>query len=178
MRHAAFLSATAWSTAAELGWHRGGYFKGVSQVPLTRLLTATAENVPTALMKNPLCPCSLIGTLSQLAWFDSLRTHDSPSADFVEISASQPRGSVCVSAKDERSIFRLLPPHQQHPNLSFFGRLDRDTTGLMLLGTDGGIGALLTDPGSSITKEYWAGLSGVLPLIAVWAARDRFMLTG
>lgn len=77
----------------------------------------------------------------------------------------KPSGNVCEGHdSSERSIFRLLMPEQQHPQLSFFGRLDRDTTGLMILGTDGGIGALLTDPDSRVAKEYWAILSGLVPL--------------
>ena len=78
---------------------------------------------------------------------------------------NKPSGVVCEGASSsERSIFRLLTDHQRHHTLSFFGRLDKDTTGLMLLGTDGGIGALLTDPDSGISKEYWAALSGIRPL--------------
>lgn len=78
---------------------------------------------------------------------------------------NKPSGAVSEGAtSSERSIFRLLAQEQQHPSLSFFGRLDKDTTGLMLLGTDGGVGALLTDPESGVSKEYWAALSGYRPL--------------
>lgn len=76
----------------------------------------------------------------------------------------KPAGYVCESITSERSIFHCLEEEQQHANLSFFGRLDRDTTGLMILGTDGGIGALLTDPESVVPKEYWAELTGIRPL--------------
>ena len=48
---------------------------------------------------------------------------------------NKPCGAVCEGqASSERSIFHWLTPAQQHPNISFFGRLDRDTTGLMILG--------------------------------------------
>ncbi|KAJ1640352.1 pseudouridine synthase [Pavlovales sp. CCMP2436] len=60
----------------------------------------------------------------------------------------KPRGTVCEEQAAERSIFRCLKAEQQHPNLQFFGRLDRDTSGLLLLGTDGGLGHLLTSPDS------------------------------
>ena len=52
----------------------------------------------------------------------------------------KPSGAVCEAQSSARSIFRLLPATQQHSRLVFFGRLDLDTTGLMLLGTDGGLG--------------------------------------
>ena len=69
---------------------------------------------------------------------------------------NKPMGTVCVGAHKERSIFNVLPTAQRHAKLAFFGRLDRDTTGLMLLGTDGGVGHLLTSPDSHVSKEYWA----------------------
>lgn len=70
----------------------------------------------------------------------------------------KPIGSVCTAQSDKRSIFHCLTAAQQHPTLTFFGRLDRDTSGLMLLGTDGGIGHLLTSPDNHVGKEYWAYL--------------------
>mmetsp|Transcript_30853 Transcript_30853/g.70803 ORF Transcript_30853/g.70803 Transcript_30853/m.70803 type:complete len:267 (-) Transcript_30853:43-843(-) len=78
----------------------------------------------------------------------------------------KPRGTVCEEQAAERSIFRCLKAEQQHPNLQFFGRLDRDTSGLLLLGTDGGLGHLLTSPDSGVTKEYIALLTGEAPLRA------------
>ena len=65
----------------------------------------------------------------------------------------KPTGTVCESgSSSERSIFHSLTADQQHSTLTFFGRLDRDTTGLMLLGTDGGIGHLLTNPDCHVPK--------------------------
>ena len=79
----------------------------------------------------------------------------------------KPPGTVCEAQHlSERSIFCCLTAKQQHPGLTFFGRLDRDTTGLMLLGTDGGLGHLLTNPECHVAKEYWALLTGVVPLTA------------
>lgn len=77
----------------------------------------------------------------------------------------KPSGTVCKHGA-ENSIFHCLTAEQQHPDLSFFGRLDRGTTGLMLLGTDGGLGHMLTNPDCHIAKEYWALLTGVVPLRA------------
>ena len=74
----------------------------------------------------------------------------------------KPMGTVCASAATtERSIFNVLPAAQRHATLRFYGRLDRDTTGLMLLGTDGGLGHLLTSPDTHVDKEYWALLKSV-----------------
>ena len=87
---------------------------------------------------------------------------------------NKPMGSVCVGAHKERSIFNVLPAAQRHAKLTFFGRLDRDTTGLMVLGTDGGVGHLLTSPDTLLSKEYWALLksvaSGGVPLAPAAAA--------
>ncbi|GIQ85152.1 hypothetical protein KIPB_006780 [Kipferlia bialata] len=74
----------------------------------------------------------------------------------------KPAGTVCTGAQSSAlSIFHTLTPTQQHPTLTFFGRLDRDTTGLMLLGTDGGVGHLLTSPDTHVSKQYWALLKRV-----------------
>ena len=66
--------------------------------------------------------------------------------------APKPSGSP---ARRPRSIFSVLPASQRHPSLTFFGRLDRDTTGLMLLGSDGGIGHLLTSPDTEVSTGGW-----------------------
>lgn len=53
------------------------------------------------------------------------------------------------------------------------GRLDKDTTGLYLLGTDGGLQALLLHPATKLPKTYLAGLDPHYPLSEDAAARFR-----
>jgi 16S rRNA pseudouridine516 synthase len=59
----------------------------------------------------------------------------------------------------QQSVMDLVPTDLQHSTLGIYGRLDVSTTGLLLLGTDGGIGQLLTHPSSEITKQYVADMN-------------------
>eukprot|EP00730_Choanoeca_flexa_P019463 TRINITY_DN9505_c0_g1_i7.p1 TRINITY_DN9505_c0_g1~~TRINITY_DN9505_c0_g1_i7.p1 ORF type:complete len:318 (+),score=25.63 TRINITY_DN9505_c0_g1_i7:80-1033(+) len=52
------------------------------------------------------------------------------------------------------SVYDLLPEELDHPTLGSFGRLDRDTTGLFLLGSDGGLQGLMLNPRSKCNKVY------------------------
>ncbi len=67
---------------------------------------------------------------------------------------NKPPGYV-TTRSDERSrrtIYDLLPP--DFPNLSHVGRLDIESTGLILLTNDGDLALLLTHPRYHLEKEY------------------------
>jgi len=51
-------------------------------------------------------------------------------------------------------VYDLIPAALAHTSLGAFGRLDKDTTGLLLLGSDGGLQSLLTHPSTSLPKRY------------------------
>eukprot|EP01050_Picozoa_sp_SAG11_P015008 SAG11_NODE_1905_length_4085_cov_6.851480_2_plen_211_part_00 len=70
----------------------------------------------------------------------------------------RPRKSSKPELVPTKTIFDLVPPSLLHRELGPFGRLDKDTTGLILLGTDGGLQTLITHPSSHITKKYIATL--------------------
>lgn len=57
------------------------------------------------------------------------------------------------------SVYDFVPDELNHPSLGTFGRLDVDTTGLLLLGTDGGLQSLLMHPDGHQQKVYLATLS-------------------
>eukprot|EP00620_Florenciella_sp_RCC1587_P004550 CAMPEP_0182596748 /NCGR_PEP_ID=MMETSP1324-20130603/84830_1 /TAXON_ID=236786 /ORGANISM="Florenciella sp., Strain RCC1587" /LENGTH=80 /DNA_ID=CAMNT_0024814447 /DNA_START=25 /DNA_END=263 /DNA_ORIENTATION=+ len=54
------------------------------------------------------------------------------------------------------SVFDRVPAPYATDDLKCFGRLDQDTTGILLFGTDGGLQSLLTAPSSKIWKTYTA----------------------
>lgn len=54
------------------------------------------------------------------------------------------------------------------------GRLDKDTTGLLLITNDGELGHMLTAPGKHVDKTYIAKVKGVLDERAVLAFRNGF----
>jgi 23S rRNA pseudouridine2605 synthase len=72
----------------------------------------------------------------------------------------KPIGYV-VSASDDRgrpAIYDLLP--EAPPNLRYVGRLDVDTSGLLLLTTDGELVHRLTHPRYEVWKTYEAAVRG------------------
>ncbi len=62
-----------------------------------------------------------------------------------------PQGRPCVAA---------LVPTDKYPGLYPIGRLDCDTTGLLLFSTDGELGHSLLHPSHHVTKTYVATVSG------------------
>ncbi len=57
------------------------------------------------------------------------------------------------------TVFDLLPPEME--GLSYVGRLDMDTEGLLLLTNEGGMVHALTHPSSEVEREYRAEVEGV-----------------
>ena len=64
---------------------------------------------------------------------------------------SDPQGRPCVAS---------LVPLEQYPSLFPVGRLDRDTTGLLLFSTDGELGNMLLHPRHHVEKTYCALVAG------------------
>jgi pseudouridine synthase len=65
---------------------------------------------------------------------------------------------------EERTVFDLIPPSikERYPNMNNIGRLDLDTSGVLLFTTDGGISSLLLFPTSNVVKTYVARVEGEL----------------
>lgn len=66
-------------------------------------------------------------------------------------SMSDPFGRPCVSG---------LVPCDRYPGLFPVGRLDLDTTGLLVFSTDGDLGQRLLHPSRHVWKTYWALCDG------------------
>ena len=66
---------------------------------------------------------------------------------------NKPVGYVCSrNGQGSKTIFELLPPDYQH--LQPVGRLDKDSSGLLLLTNDGSLANRLTHPRYAKTKVY------------------------
>ncbi|QJE74216.1 pseudouridine synthase [Aerophototrophica crusticola] len=68
----------------------------------------------------------------------------------------KPAGYTCSTNDPGRIVYGLLPDRFQHRNpiVAPVGRLDRDTTGLLLLTDDGALLHRIISPKSSIPKTY------------------------
>ena len=73
----------------------------------------------------------------------------------------KPVGYTCSHKDQGRLIYDLLPPryHVRKPALSSVGRLDRDTSGLLLMTDDGALLHRIISPKSRLPKVYRATLA-------------------
>ena len=77
----------------------------------------------------------------------------------------KPVGYTCSTKDPGRIVYDLLPPRYRlrTPLLSTVGRLDRDTSGLLLLTDDGALLHRIVSPKSNLAKVYEATLASDLP---------------
>lgn len=73
----------------------------------------------------------------------------------------KPRGYTCSTKDSGRLIYDLLPPRfrERSPQLSSVGRLDRDTSGLLLMTDDGALLHRIVSPKAKLDKAYEATLA-------------------
>ena len=74
---------------------------------------------------------------------------------FTTILLNKPKGYISTKSdeKDRKTIFELIPSKYY---LNHVGRLDKDTTGAILLTDDGQLSQFLMHPKNKIEKEYLA----------------------
>ena len=71
---------------------------------------------------------------------------------------------LLTAARDKKAptVMDLLPPKCQALGCMPVGRLDKDTTGLLLFTTDGELAHRLLSPKRHVNKTYWAQVDGPL----------------
>ena len=76
----------------------------------------------------------------------------------------KPTGYTCSTKDPGRVVYDLLPPRYRlrAPLLSTVGRLDRDTSGLLLMTDDGGLLHRIVSPKAKLEKVYEATLASDL----------------
>ena len=79
----------------------------------------------------------------------------------VVIAMNKPVGCY-TTMRDQvgRACVADLLPMDRYPSLYHIGRLDRDTTGVLLFATDGDLGQQLLHPSKHVSKEYLAQVKG------------------
>ena len=84
---------------------------------------------------------------------------DPPSG--ILLMLHKPVGHTCSRKDQGRLIYDLLPPrfHVRKPVLASVGRLDRDTSGLLLMTDDGALLHRISSPKSKLPKVYRAMLA-------------------
>lgn len=83
--------------------------------------------------------------------------------EHIYLMLHKPNGVVTASKdKELLTVMDILPQHLQSDQLYAIGRLDRDTTGLLLLTDNGPLGFQLLHPRYHIEKEYAVTVNGPL----------------
>ncbi len=84
-------------------------------------------------------------------------------APFVYLMMNKPAGLLSATEdRAQRTVLDLLPEHLRRRGLFPVGRLDKDTTGLLLLTDDGTLGHALLSPRRHVDKTYYVEVDGVL----------------
>ncbi len=89
---------------------------------------------------------------------------------------NKPAGLVCSTRDDHSSTVMSLLPEKLIPRLHIVGRLDKDTTGLLLLTDDGAWSHQITAPRRHCAKVYRAELASPLSEEAITHLRQGVML--
>ena len=80
---------------------------------------------------------------------------------FSYILLNKPAGVLSASAdKRQKTVLDLLPPELKRHGLFPVGRLDKNTTGLLLITNDGDFAHRLLAPAKKVPKVYLATLDG------------------
>lgn len=75
---------------------------------------------------------------------------------------NKPKGVLSATEdRSQRTVISLLRPEDRYQNLAPVGRLDKDTTGLLLLTNNGQLNHELLAPNKHVDKVYQAKIAGV-----------------
>ncbi len=78
---------------------------------------------------------------------------------FVYLMLNKPQGVICATEdRTAQTVLDLVPPELLRPGLFPAGRLDKDTTGFVLLTDDGALAHRILSPKNHIQKTYEAVL--------------------
>ena len=74
--------------------------------------------------------------------------------DYVYLVLNKPKGFVSTTDMNERSVLELVPDEYMTRDLFPAGRLDKDTTGLMIITDDGEFAHNILSPKKHVQKIY------------------------
>ncbi len=97
--------------------------------------------------------------------------------EHVYLMMHKPTGVLCATKdREQKTVLDLLPAQYRSRGVFPVGRLDKDTSGLLLLTDDGALGHALTSPRRHVPKVYRALADGVLGAADAAAFADGLVL--
>jgi pseudouridine synthase len=90
-------------------------------------------------------------------------TKAKPARTFSYVLINKPKGVITTTSDPEgrRTVLDFVPPALRRERLFPVGRLDADSTGLLLITNDGDFAYQLTHPKFGVTKEYRVTCAGL-----------------
>lgn len=96
---------------------------------------------------------------------------------YIYLVMNKPKGVLCATQdKKKTTVVELVPDKLRRMGISPVGRLDRDTTGLLLLTDDGDFAHRVISPKSDIPKKYMVELDAPIMPDAVEKFRNGIQL--
>ena len=90
---------------------------------------------------------------------------------------NKPRGVIC-SAKDDKGRKVITDYIDTNERVYPVGRLDYDTTGVLILTNDGELANLLMHPSNNIEKTYLAVIEGILTTEEIYKLKNGVVIDG
>ena len=82
---------------------------------------------------------------------------------YVYLVLNKPKGYVSATLDNfEKTVLDLVPESYRNRNLFPAGRLDKDTTGFLLLTDDGGFAHNILSPKKHIKKKYYVIIDSII----------------
>jgi len=98
---------------------------------------------------------------------------------YLYIMMNKPEGTVSASNDSHvQTVIDILPPSLRRKGLFPVGRLDKDTTGLIIITDDGAFAHSVTSPGKKVFKTYRATLDGALSAENITYLSDGAVIDG
>lgn len=89
----------------------------------------------------------------------------------------KPEKVIC-SVKDEKNRTTVIDYINTNEKIFPIGRLDYDTSGLLLLTNDGELANMLTHPSHKVEKKYLAKIDGIINLKDIYMLENGIVLNG
>jgi 23S rRNA pseudouridine2605 synthase len=108
------------------------------------------------------------------------RPAQAQAAEKAYLLLNKPAGVITANSdsRGRRTVLDLVPVEMRLRGLHAVGRLDQDTTGLLLLTNDGDFTYRLTHPSHEVEKEYWLTSRPPLTSPQLQALRDGVEIDG
>ncbi len=97
--------------------------------------------------------------------------------EYVYVMINKPQGVLSASTdKSRKTVVDLVPEHLKRRDMAPVGRLDKDTTGLLIITDDGAFSHDIISPKKNISKSYIATLDGDITNETITAFKEGVVL--